>query len=41
MRRDPAKGATSLVKAMLLFQELTERYVASLCGLHVIDGREV
>ena len=41
MRRDPAKRATSLIKAMLPFRGLTERDVCSLCGLHGIDGREV
>ena len=41
LRRDPAKRAASLIKAMLPFRNLTERYVPSLCGLHLIDGREV
>ena len=33
LRRDPAKRAASLIKAMLPFRELTERYVPS--GLSV------
>ena len=31
MGRDPAKRAASLIKAMLPFRELTERYMCPLC----------